>query len=119
MKIEIQKALKYIGDEGCYFLCLRKLANRADDTLLEDYYTCLEHDYMDKDCYIKDPVAILRSWGVKWTNVRKSNSYGQIVVYKHNAFLHFCALTEDGLFDPLGESNTVKNGHVDSYRLFW
>ena len=117
--IAIQRALKYIGDEGCYFLCLRKMAGRKDEDLLKDYFFCLENGYIDRDCYVKNPIAILSAWGVKYRNVRKDSSYGQIVVYKHNANLHFCLNTDEGLFDPLGDSNTVKYGHVDSYRLFW
>lgn len=43
-----------------------------------------------------------------------------IALYENGRYTHFVLLDKDmNIWDPLGESETVKHGKVKSYRLFF
>lgn len=122
----LQKKLENIGKYGCYFLSILKAFDRTADFLeLYDKYT--SKGFMDADCFVKNPIGIVRdlSGYHKW-NVEKTTSFklGSIVIayyYNKSTGLHHFVLFDNNnklVWDPLGESNTVKNGVIESYRVF-
>lgn len=127
MEYGIQKILEKIGMEGCYFLCLLRAAGLPQSKIVDAYCKCLERKYIGDDCFIYDGVAILRLFGVDVKNCEKVDAEKinpmrqykvKIACYQNGRYSHFVLITDDGIFDPLGESNTVKNGVLKSWRLY-
>ena len=122
----LQKKLENIGKYGCYFLSILKAFNRTED-FLELYDTYVSKGFMDSDCFIKNPVSIAKDLSIhnKW-NVEKTTTFkqGDIVIayyYNKTTGLHHFVLFDNNnklVWDPLGQSNTVKNGVIESYRVF-
>ncbi len=121
----IQRELEFIGKYGCYFLCLRKLANQPDYNILADYRQCLALGYIDKECTILQPAKILELFDKKKHKVTKTKVYDECARYNIAYFFnertglhHFVIMRdEDTVFwDPLGDSITVKEGRVESWR---
>lgn len=123
--MEIQRKLEMIANYGCYFICLVKAANKDLNNILFYYDEALRKGLIDEDCYIKDPVKLLKMLGREDINtVVKSDTIDfpskiVVVMYEWKNYTHFCLLhSDEKLFDPLGDSNTVKYGKMKSFRLF-
>lgn len=127
MEYGIQSMLKKLGDEGCYFLCLLKACNVPNSKVIDAYCECLGRELIEEDCYVNDPVAVLRLFGMDAVRVNKVDAgraiSGQplliVACYEWNRQSHFVIISKDGVWDPLGESKTVKNGRAKSYRVFY
>lgn len=130
MEHGIQSILKKIGDEGCYFLCLLKACGLPQSRIADAYCECLERGYIGEDCFIKDGAAILRLFGINATRLEKLDAEAalrlagelpkvQIACYVNGRYSHFVLIEDGGLWDPLGESNTVRNGTLKSWRLYY
>lgn len=131
-EIPVQKKLLNIGQSGCYFLCLLKSFDCLDD-VLPCYDFFVSKGWMKEDCFIQDPLAIVEclSSGCKYTVEKTTELDGDAdirIAYYYNKSTdlhHFVLVDLNGkvIFDPLGTtespSNTVKNGYVESYRLFY
>lgn len=124
---KIQSKALMIGNYGCYFLSLLAYFNCEDVFGKYDYY--ISKGWMGEDCYVKNPLAIVEDLSGKsgWS-IKKSMTFDRgadiIVAYYYNPStkLHHFVLHDNNnqlLFDPLGKSNTVANGSVESYRLFY
>jgi hypothetical protein len=123
----IQGKMENIGKSGCYFLCLLYVTNNLPNALpLYDKF--VDKCYMDKDCFIRDPLSIMRDLTGKKYNVFKSEKFEKTadvrIAYFYNkttGLHHFVVVDKYNTvqYDPLGASNTVKNGVVESYRLFF
>lgn len=122
---EIQKKLKMIGDEGCYFLCILKACdvNSARILSLYDYFIAV--GYMDKDCFIKQPEAIVKFLLGKSIICYKSENEEKDALFNIARFYndrtklsHFCLITDTGIWDPLGTSVTASEGRIADYRVF-
>ena len=123
--------IKNIYDYGCYFLCLLYIAFRREPTLEEmivyyDSFTAT--GWMDEDCFVKNPCAILNFFTGKEYSVVKGSvldtSATHIIGYFYNTntnLHHFVVMGKDNkvLWDSIENSNTVKNGFVESYRMFY
>ena len=123
--MEIQKELEYIGKYGCYFLCLRKLTNQLDCNILADYRQCLALGYIDKECTVLQPAKILELFDKKQHIVTKVAHYDEFARYniayfynKRTGLHHFVIMKDENtvFWDPLGDSTTVKEGVVESWR---
>lgn len=122
----IQKEYESIGRWGCYLLCLIKASGKNVDEALNYYRLFLSKQWIDEGCYVKNPVAILKYLTGKDYSVKKSaikEDADVVIEYWYNkatGLHHFVLRQKNGeLFDPLGKSNTVANGKVESYRLFY
>lgn len=126
--MEIQEKFKNIGDYGCYFLDILKHFGKLDKVL--DYYDkYVAKGWMDYDCYIQRPLDIVKdlsgypNWEMKKSEVFDSTA--EIVVayyFNPGTKLHHFVLhnsRNELRWDSLEPSNTVKNGYVESYRLFY
>lgn len=131
---KVSEAAQRIYDYGCYFMSLlyvRKISYSeitSLDELLMYYDTFVSKGWMDVDCYIKDPCAILKYLtGKKYTAVKDTalDPNANIIIGRwYNPatnFHHFVVMNRDNtiVWDSLGDSNTVKNGVIESYRLFY
>lgn len=119
--LPIQKINESIGKYGCYFLCLLHTVDSEDDAIkLYKKYTKL--GYMEDDCTILNPSAILaelqgRSYRVVKSTTDDSNADLRVLYwYNPRTKLHHFTLPD---WDPLGDSITRKEGYVESYRLFY
>lgn len=123
----IQGKAEKIGESGCYLLSLLYVTDRLDDVFV-CYTKFLEKGFIDEDCFIKDPSSIMKALtGDKYT-VKKSSTFDPkadfIIAYYYNPktkYHHFVVHNKENKleYDSFGLSNTVKNGYVESYRLFY
>lgn len=130
-----------VNKYGCYFMALIYLASQktsksygsADiNNLYEEFVT---RGWMKPTCYIIDPGAILRHLGLNVDYEGKREGHGpacrdeyEILCFRRSytkngklhTYKHF--VTGDGLghvaYDPMGMSNAVKHGHLESKRIF-
>lgn len=126
----LDKKVKAIYDYGCYFLDLLYVPKYKEPTLEEiiEYYDAfVANGWMDEDCFVKSPCAILNFLTGKKYSVKKDyvldTSATHIIGYFYNPntkLHHFVVMGEDNKvrWDSIENSNTVKNGFVESYRTF-
>lgn len=122
-----QKICKILGESGCYFFCLLHYVGKENDAL-SIYKKVVDIGWMDEDCYIKDPCAILKYLtGKKYTAVKGTvldPNANIIIGLWHNPatnFHHFVIMDSNNnvAWDSLGYSTTVADGSIESYRLFY
>lgn len=122
----IQKKCEIIGKSGCYFLTLLASVGVSDQYVIRYYDVAINKKAMDADCYVKDPATLLKLVTGKNYKVVKSDTLDDkadiiIAKWKTATHEHFVLMNKENqvIYDALGESNTVKNGYIDSYRLFY
>lgn len=122
-----QKICRILGESGCYFFCLLHSVGKENDAL-NIYKKVVDIGWMDEDCYIKDPCAILKYLtGKKYTVVKDTAldpSADIIIGLWHNPATnlhHFVIMDSNNnvVWDSLGHSTTVADGSIESYRLFY
>lgn len=131
---KVSVAAKQIHDYGCYFMSLLYVRSipyselTTLDELFKYYDTFVSKGWMDVDCYVKDPCAILGYLTGKKYSVKKDvvlDTSADIIIgrwYNPATNLHhFVVMDRDNtiVWDSLVDSNTVKNGIIESYRLFY
>lgn len=131
---KISKAVKQIYDYGCYFLSLLYVRNIPYsepanlDEILTYYDTFVEIGWMDPDCYVKDPCAILKYLTGKKYSVKKDvvlDTRADIVMgrwYNPATNLHHFVVMDkhnNVVWDSLEDSSTVRDGVIESYRMFY
>lgn len=125
MTNNIQKKLKTIGSEGCYFLCILQACNVPDERIISIYDYCVKNKWMLEDCYIENPDAIVKFLLKKAVFCYKSDKVETDALFciaryynDRTKYSHFVLVTDDGIWDPLGTSVTVTEGHIADYRIF-
>ena len=126
----LEKKVKNIYDYGCYFLDLLYVA-KCREPILEEivtyYDTFITEGWMEENCFVKNPCAILSYLTGRKFSVTKDvvldPSATYIIGYFYNPTTnlhHFVVMNKDNkvIWDSLENSNTVKNGFIESYRLF-
>lgn len=132
--MEIQRTFLTLGQNGCYFFCLWKIITKYNGYAYHDplllYDRCVYKGYLREDCWVENPAKILEDeLGGKWEVRKEGPEYerqeGEIVVLRYErkspmgAASHFVLQEEGGsIWDPLGESETVRTGYVQSKRVF-
>jgi hypothetical protein len=128
----VQDRIKTIGTDGCYALCLCKIAETAlglrrtagqtVDLILDG--VCA--GFFSSDMTVRDGEGFLQyATNVKWSLERtESPPAANPLLFviaewfnKRTGFTHF-TLREPILFDPLQNSVTVKEGYIRSYRVY-
>ena len=132
--IKASEAAKRIYDYGCYFMSLLYVRNihysevPTIDELFEYYDTFIDRGWMEPDCYVKDPCAILNYLTGKKYTVKKSavlDPNANIIIGRwynpstDHSHLVVMDSNNNVVWDSLGHSTTVANGFVESYRLFY
>ena len=131
---KVSEAAKQICDYGCYFMSLLYVSKvpysepATLDELLKYYNIFVSRGWMDEDCYVKDPCAILKYLtGKKYTAVKDAvlDPSANIIIGRwYNPatnFHHFVVMDSNNnvVWDSLGHSTTVADGIIESYRLFY
>ena len=119
--MEIQEICKTIGESGCYFLTLLHFA-KIEDEAVKYYKLFVKNKWLDEDCFVRHPTEIMKclfggEWRVVKSDKEDSNADFVVTLYYNpkTGLRHFTAKD----YDPLGNSNTRKNGYIESYRLFY
>jgi hypothetical protein len=99
-----------------------------DYDIISEFANMMSRKWIDSDCYCSRPDLILRNYtgkaySVAKTTATKANAEKADFVigyYKWNSYGHFVVMDKNlnVVFDPLENSNTVKNGKLDSLRIF-
>lgn len=122
--------LTNINDFGCYFLDLLFVAKGREpelDEMLHYYDLFTENEWMEDDCYVKNPCAILECLTGKKFTVKKDTAIDKeathVIGHYHNpntGLKHFVVTDKSNkvVWDSIENSDTVKNGYIESYRLF-
>lgn len=126
----LDKKVEKIYEYGCYFLDLLFVSKYQEPTfeeIIKSYNTFIAKGWMDEECFIKDPCAILNYLTGKKYSVKKDSvfdsSAAHIIGYYYNPntnLHHFVVMDNynNVHWDSIENSNTVLNGHIESYRLF-
>lgn len=130
----VQKDFENIGAEGCYFLSIIKAAENIKNAYLDPYATYLKAialHYLDEDCYVIDPAALLGMLaGDKYSVTKEPREYtpkdGEIEILRFErvdttkTWAHFVLGDGKGAvaYDPYGASLTVRSGALVSKRIF-
>lgn len=120
-----------INKTGCYFLDLLFLTKEKEPEMVEMIYyydLFIKNDWMDKDCFIKDPCAILEFLtGLKF-KVKKSKVLDSSATYilgnwfnQMTGVGHFVVMDKNDniVWDSIEDCVTVKKGFKKGYRLFY
>lgn len=134
--IPAQFYAKKIGISGCYFLCICEISRQLtgnDVDSIEKLYECSKKKTSDivwitADCYVNFPEKILEYLSgqkfevIKTTDLDYPVKDGDFLVgmYEYGEYTHFVVLDKDRnvVYDPYGNSSTVKNGELKSLRVF-
>ena len=130
----MQKTALEIGRYGCYFLSIVEAAERETGKnfpIMSTFLDMSKRGYIGEDSYILAPDRIMTELTGKAYAVRhESKSYkakaGEIEILRYewrrkgDVSAHFVLGDGNGrvAFDPLDGANTVKNGVVESKRIF-
>lgn len=126
----IQTICREIGEYGCYFLSIIRAAEKRTGQSVNPiaaYCDMQAKGYLGAHCFMEKPDAMLSELAGAPFSVRRESKFyrakgGEIEVlryeWKHGG--HFVLGDGRGqvAYDPLGESNTVKYGTLESKRIF-
>ena len=130
--MNLQKFCLEIGSYGCYLISIYKaiLKTSTDACILariaNDYDYLRDHIIIGNDCEILQPAKICERYGINVT-VEKTNKWPNNSLFvigkwhnKRTGYSHFVLMKgpRDVEYDPLGDSVTVKEGDIESYRAF-
>ncbi|MBQ7158676.1 MAG: DUF261 family protein [Treponema sp.] len=125
-----QRVAKTLGEYGCYFLSVVKLAEeitgRRIDAIAE-FVKMRERKYLDDEATMLNPDGILSDLTGKRFSLHKESADYQtarneheILLFANGKYQHFVLGNGRGevIYDPLGKSNTVANGTLIGKRIF-
>ena len=122
-----QKRLLSLGNYGCYLLCLLRICEmetKGQVSAEEAFEVARASGWMDEDCYVKEPAKILgRFAGGTWDVTKQEPGYKsdsvQYVIqrweWKNTGGIQSHFTMPD--WDPMGDSLTVRNGRIVSFRM--
>ena len=131
--VNIQEKYATLLKNSCYAYCLCYLFDieRDEWSWLEHIAVGVKAKAIDEDCYINDPCKFINilTGDTKYKNVKKVKITNILDLPKNQKYIveynwirgsHF-VVVENGkvIFDPSGESESVKNGKPVSFRLFY
>ena len=125
-----QSVAKTLGEYGCYFLSVVKLAEEITGKRIdavEAFVRFHEKKYLDNEATMLNPEAILSELTGKRFSVRKESAEykttereHEILLFANAKYQHFVLGNGKGavFYDPLGSSNTVATGSLVGKRIF-
>jgi len=128
-----QSLFKSLGEKGCYVLSLISCGYRDGmyqpfpEYAIHFVLKALSSSFIDKDMYVLNPIGVLSLVDVPVSRVQildglagTADAKILIGVFKH-VHEHFVRIDHSArvIFDPLGESATVKFGRMMSVRAFY
>ena len=111
---------------ACYAACISYMSRKQDKiSITRDILDGYSKGYIEDDGYVAKPHLFYNYCQGRNTfkDVKKIpykvQPFNQIVCWKYRNTTHFVVMCNDKVvFDPAGNSNTVKNGQIDSIREF-
>lgn len=128
--INIQKKYEELFKHSCYCFCVcYKFSNSKDEWKWLEYIARgVQAGYITEECYIEKPVQFINKIlggnikDVTKPDFKKENLTDDIniVMYSYNGGTHFVCMNKQGdvIFDPSGDSNSVKYGIPVSIRKY-
>lgn len=130
--VNIQAQMKELFGNSCYAYCLARLFSKSNDvkTLTRYVLEGWMMDYIDSDGYVSQPLKFIKTicghqYSVTKVNVKSLAELPDgdfIVEFKKMPTAkesHFVIANSNGvIWDPSGDSVTVKVGQPVSYRRF-
>lgn len=131
--MNLQKFCKEIGEYGCYLLSIYKGISMSDDALIlarvaNDYDGLKKKKIIGDECEVLQPEKICEHYGINatvektktWPNTDEPHFVIGKYYNKRTGYSHFVIMKgpREVEYDPLGESVTVKEGDIESYRVF-
>lgn len=129
--INIQEAMKELFGNSCLAYSMAYYVLQTDDvkTLTEHVLEGWKLGYIDNDGYVSNPLSYMRLLGRKYKDVEKvkinsltdlkADNTLYVVEYVYGNGSHFVVVkNQKVIFDPAGDSNTVKKGRPYSWRKY-
>ena len=129
-----QLIMERIGKDGCYFLSIVYLAETIKGKIIDAvqvYANAVHAGWMYPDCFISNPDQLLAYLtGGKWSVRKELATYraqaGELIIQRWErregmrTWAHFVVGDDAGqvIYDPYGESLTVRLGGIVSLRVF-
>lgn len=134
MQNNVQAKFLEIGRNGCYFLCLLKIAELTLGkplSVIDAYEKFLEKGYIKRNCFVLQPKNILSDLCNKYVAYQwKEPNYrplpGEFIVKRYamkiekGELTHFVLFDENDteIFNPAMESPAYRGGKVADLRVF-
>lgn len=130
MKRNIQEEMKELWGNSCYAWCLVWLYSGDTEltNMMKNIIKGIEKKYIDyPDCYVRHPARFVnmlmgfnRFKDVEKVYSEPPKNASVIVEWVNGEQSHFVVM-QDGkvVFDPSGDSKTVRNGKISSWRRFF
>ena len=134
MKNNIQEKLLEIGRNGCYFLCLLKIAEMKCNksfSIIDTYEDFLEKGYIKRNCFVLQPKNILSDLcntyvAYQWKEANYRPLPGEFIVKRYamkiekGELTHFVLFDENDteIFNPAMDSPAYRGGKVADLRVF-
>lgn len=121
-------SIEKVRQSGCYLYCLIVGSGYSPFSIDSFYSAFLKKGLIQEDCFILNPCKILEDLTGRKYRVVKSKDYDPEARIKiaqwHNpktGYSHFVIMknSETVEFDSLGNSKTVAEGFIESWRLFY
>lgn len=129
----IQRVFAEIGEYGCYLLSILKAIDKTKYntvllSIINDFEDLKKRNIIGDECTVLDPEALCRYYGAN-VKVEKTNKWPNsedvwfVIGKYHNkrtGYSHFVLMKgpREVSYDPLGDSVTVREGDIESYRVF-
>lgn len=115
----IQAKMKELFGNSCYAYCLAYLnGNRTLKDLTKAVLEYWYKGYVEDDGFVTQPQKIMNCKDVQHVPYVPSDEE-QIVCWEYNGGTHFVIMKDNKVvFDPAGESNSVKYGKIKNTRKF-
>lgn len=116
----LQTVYENIGNYGCGFLAMLEQFGYDDKDITRLYFECIDNGIIDKDCYVKswqklaDYLSKEKYNAVISKNLLPCDFYLEYWYNPRTGYHHF-KLPQ---WDSLENSVTVREGYLESYRLF-
>ena len=134
MQNNVQAKFLEIGRNGCYFLCLLKIAELKLDkplSVIDAYEKFLEKGYIKRNCFVLQPKNILSDLcntivTFQWKEQDYKPFFGEFVIKRYaikmgkGELTHFVLFDheENEIFNPLTTSPAYVSGKVIDLRVF-
>lgn len=134
MKNNIQEKLLEVGRNGCYFLCLLKIAEikcNKSFSIIDAYEDFLAKGYIKRNCFVLQPKNILSDLcntlvTFQWKEPDYKPFIGEFVIKRYaikmgkGELTHFVLFDYEGneIFNPLTTSPAYTSGKVVDLRVF-
>lgn len=134
MKNNVQEKLLEIGRNGCYFLCLLKIAEikcNKSFSIIDAYEDFLAKGYIKRNCFVLQPKNILSDLCNKFVAYQwKEPNYrplpGEFIIKRYamkiekGELTHFVLFDENDteIFNPAMDSPAYRGGKVADLRVF-